>query len=101
VADPVVVGVRGKVTATIDPAIKSDQVDMIITLNEGRTLHKFIEHAVGSQDNPMSDSQLEEKFSGLTEGILPAAQSRALMDVCWKAWDLDDAGKIGRAGAAV
>lgn len=38
--------------------------------------------------------------TGLTEGILPAAQSRALMDLCWKSWKLDDAGKIGRAGAA-
>ncbi len=100
VADPVVIGVRDKVTATIDPAIKSDQVDMTITLNDGRTLHKFIEHAVGSQDNPMTDAQLEEKFTGLAEGILPAGQTRALMDLCWNAWDLDDAGKIGRAGAA-
>ena len=38
--------------------------------------------------------------TGLTEGILPAAQSRALMDLCWKSWELDDASKIGRAGAA-
>lgn len=38
--------------------------------------------------------------TGLTEGIVPAAQSRALMDLCWKSWELDDAGKIGRAGAA-
>jgi len=101
VNDPAVVAVRNKVAATIDPAIKSDQVDMTVTLNDGRTLHRFIEHAVGSQDHPMSDAQLEEKFTGLTEGILPPARSRALMDLCWKAWDLNDAGKIGRAGAAV
>ena len=40
--------------------------------------------AVGSQANPMTDGQLEDKFSGLAEGILPAAQSRRLMDLCWK-----------------
>lgn len=100
VRDPVVVALRQKVEATIDPAIKSDQVDMTVTLNDGRVLHKFIEHAVGSQDHPMSDAQLEEKFTGLTDGILPAPRSRALMDLCWRAWDLDDAGKIGRAAAA-
>ena len=98
--DPAVIGVRDKVTATVDPAIKSDQVDMTVTLNDGRTLHRFVEHTVGSQTNPMSDAQLEDKFTGLTAGILPAAQSRALMDLCWKSWELDDAGKIGRAGAA-
>lgn len=101
VNDPVVVGVRDKVTATVDPAIKSDQVDMTIELTDGRTLHKIIEHAVGSQDHPMSDAQLEEKFSGLSENILSPERSRALMDLCWGAWTLDDAGKIGRGGAAV
>ena len=101
VNDPTIMAVRNKVTATVDPAIKSDQVDMTITLTDGRTLHKFIEHAVGSQDHPMSDAQLEEKFTGLSENILSPARSRSLMDLCWGGWGLDDAGKIGRAGAAV
>jgi len=100
VTDPAVIGVRQKVTTTIDPAIKPDQVDMTITLADGRTLHKFIEHAVGSQQNPMSDAQLADKFSGLAEEILPDAQIRKLMDLCWQVWDLKDAGDITRAGAA-
>ena len=99
VTDPAVVAVRQKVMATVDPAIKSDQADMTVTLADGRVLHKFIEHAVGSQQNPMTDAQLEDKFTGLAEGILPPAQSRTLMDLCWGAWELDDAGKLGRAGA--
>lgn len=100
VNDPAVVTVRKMVTATVDPAIKADQVDMMVTLKDGRTLHQFIEHAVGSQDHPMSDAQLEDKFTGLAEGILPSGQTGQLMELCWKAWDLDDAGKIGQAGAA-
>jgi 2-methylcitrate dehydratase PrpD len=101
VRDPVIVALRKRVTTTIDPAIKADQVDMVITLKDGRTLHMFIEHAVGSQDQPMTDAQLEDKFTGLAEGILPTAQTRRLMDLCWKAWDLKDAGDISRAGASV
>ena len=100
VADPAVVAVRKTVTATVDPAIKPDQVDMTVTLADGRSLHLFIEHAVGSQDRPMTDAQLEDKFRGLADGILPADQARQLMDLCWKAWDLDDAGQIARAGVA-
>ena len=99
VRDPVIVALRKRVTATVDPAIKPDQVDMLITLRDGKTLHLFIEHAVGSQDKPMTDAQLEEKFTGLAEGILPAGQTRRLMDLCWKVWDLGDASEIGRAGA--
>ena len=100
VNDPVVVAVRKKVTVSVDNAIKPDQVDMTVTLVDGRKLHQFIEHAVGSQDHPMSDAQLEDKFSGLTEGILAPERSRHLMALCWKAWDLADAGDIGRAAAA-
>jgi 2-methylcitrate dehydratase PrpD len=100
VNDPVVAALRKKVTVTTDPAIKADQSDMTVTLTDGRTLHKFIEHAVGSQDQPMSDAQLEDKFSGLAEEILPPDRTRRLMDLCWNVWDLEDAGEIGRAGAA-
>ena len=100
VADPAVVALRQKVHVVIDNAIKPDQVDMTVTLNNGRTLHQFIEHAVGSQLHPMSDEQLNVKFDGLTDGILSPARSRVLRETCWHAWELADAGDIGRAGAA-
>ena len=100
VQDPTIIALRQKVTATVDPAIKPDQVDMTVTLNDGRSVHQFIEHAVGSQLNPMSDAQLEDKFGGLAEGVIPPQQARRLMDLCWHAWTLQDAGEIGRAGAA-
>jgi len=96
-----VVAVRGRVHVVTDPAIKTDQVDMIVTTADGRRLHQFIEHAVGSQDKPMTDGQLEEKFSGLAEEVLPRDRMRRLMDLCWGAWDLPDAGEIGRGGAGV
>ena len=100
VNDPPVVATRKKVAVTVDPAIKPDQVDMTVTLTDGRKLHRFIEHAVGSLDHPMSDDQLQDKFTGLAEGILSPEQTRRLMDLCWRIWDLRDAGEIGRAGAA-
>ena len=101
VNDPVVVAVREKVTVTTDPAIKKDQADMTVTLTDGRKLHKFIEHAVGSQDQPMSDAQLEDKFRGLAEETLSPDRTQRLLDLCWNVWRLDDVGEIGRAGAAV
>ncbi len=100
VSDPVVIGVRQKVTTTIDPALKPDQVDMTITLVDGRTLHQFIEHAVGSQLAPMTDAQLDDKVSGLSEEILSPARTRALIALCRGVWQLPDAGEIGRAAAA-
>ena len=94
-----VLAVRSRVHAVTDAALKPDQVDMTVTTTDGRRLHQFIEHAVGSQDQPMTDAQLEDKFTGLAEEILPRDRMRRLMDLCWGAWDLPDAGEIGRAGA--
>jgi 2-methylcitrate dehydratase PrpD len=95
--DPVITGLRDRVTTTVDPAIKEDQVRAIIVLKDGRKLETFVEHAVGSLERPMSDTDLEAKFMGLTDGVLPAAQARALMDLCWKVETLPSAAALAAA----
>ncbi|ALE87830.1 MmgE/PrpD family protein [Pseudomonas versuta] len=97
VLDPTVIALRDKVIATIDPAIKPEQVDMTITLKDGRTLHKFIQHAIGSLEVPMTDQQLEAKFIDLAKGILPDEQVRKLIATCWDVEQLDSAANIAKA----
>jgi Uncharacterized protein involved in propionate catabolism len=97
VRNPTTVALRQRVTAAIDPAINRDQVDMTITLKDGRKLHQFIEHAVGSVEAPMTDAQLETKFADLAEGILPKEQVRRLMDACWQVERLAGADAIAKA----
>ena len=70
---------------------------MTITLKDGRKLHKFIQHAIGSTEVPMTDQQLEKKFSDLAEGILSPDRTRKLMDTCWHVEQLDNAGEIALA----
>ena len=94
---PVIAALRDRVTATIDPAMKEEQVRATITLTDGRTLEKFIEHVVGSLERPMTDGDLEAKFAGLAEGVLPAAQVRTLMDLCWKVDSLPSAAQVATA----
>jgi len=91
---PAIAALRDRVTATIDPAIKEDQVRATVTLRDGRTLEKFVEHVVGSLERPMSDADLEAKFAGLVDGVLPSAQARKLMDLCWKLQTLPNAAQI-------
>jgi 2-methylcitrate dehydratase PrpD len=98
VRDPQVIALRDRVSAVVDSAIKPAQVDMTITLKDGRTLHKFIEHAVGSAEVPMTDQQLEAKFLDLADAVLPAAQARRLMDTCWHIEQLPGAAAIAKAG---
>jgi hypothetical protein len=42
----------------------------------------------------MTDTDLEAKFAGLTDGVLPSAQARTLMDLCWKLETLPNAAQI-------
>jgi len=96
VRDPVVVALSAKVVATVDPAIKPQQVDMTILLSDGRELHQYIQHAIGSLEVPMTDAQLEVKFGDLAEGILPRQQTQALIERCWQVEQLTDASLIAQ-----
>jgi 2-methylcitrate dehydratase PrpD len=98
VRDPQVIALRDRVNAVVDPSVKPEQVDMTITLKDGRTLHKHIEHAIGSVEVPMTDQQLEAKFADLAEAVLPAAQVRKLIETCWQVERLPSAAAIAKAG---
>ncbi len=100
VRDPGLVALRDRVTTVIDPAIKEDQVRIAVTLKDGRRLDKFIEHAVGSVDRPMSDADLEAKFMGLAEGVLPPVKTKRLIDLLWRVEKLQGAGELVKAAAA-
>jgi hypothetical protein len=65
-------------------------------LKDGRQLNRHIEHAIGSVEVPMTDQQLETKFSDLAEGILPAAMMRRVMDACWTIEGLPSAAEIAK-----
>jgi hypothetical protein len=47
----------------------------------------------------MTNAQLEAKFTGLADGILPADQTRRLMELCWNVASLPDAAQLARAAA--
>lgn len=97
---PVIVGLRDRVVATVDTSIKEEQVRATVTLKDGRKLEKFVEHVVGSLERPMSDADLEAKFNSLADGVLPAAQARRLMDLCWKIETLPSAAALATAAQA-
>jgi 2-methylcitrate dehydratase PrpD len=97
VHEAVVLALRERVVPVADPAIKPEQVELEITLKDGRRLHRRIEHAIGSVEAPMSDAALEAKFRDLADGILPAPQVRSLIDACWNVERLPDAAAVARA----
>src|SRR5204863_1858516 len=88
---------RDRVSTTIDSSLHEDQVRITLTTKNGRRLEKFVEHAVGSLDHPMSDKDLEAKFTGMANPVLPADRQRKLMDLCWNVESLPQAAAVADA----
>ena len=100
VRDPATIALRDRVTAIVDSSVKEEQARAAVILKDGRRLEKFIENAIVSVKNPMTDAMLEAKFLDLADGVLPQAKARRLMDLCWKVETLANAADIAKAGAA-
>jgi 2-methylcitrate dehydratase PrpD len=80
--------------------LAQDQARVTIRLKDGRVLQRFISHAVGSKENPMTTAQIEAKFADLASGILSDAKTRRLMELCLDIERVPDAGDIARAARA-
>jgi 2-methylcitrate dehydratase PrpD len=80
---PDVVALRRKVLATEDDSIDEASADVTAVLTDGRRVHVFIAHAIGSLQNPMSDLQLEAKFNALSASVIGAARTADLIRACW------------------
>jgi 2-methylcitrate dehydratase PrpD len=77
------VALRRKVVATVDDSIDEASADVTATLADGSTVHVFVEHAIGSLQNPMTQTLLEGKFHGLSDPVLGQAQTTELIKACW------------------
>jgi 2-methylcitrate dehydratase PrpD len=81
---PDMVALRRKVVATVDDSIDEASADVTALLHDGRRVHVFVEHAIGSLQNPMTDALLEGKFHGLSDSVLGAARTAEVIQACWK-----------------
>jgi len=97
VKDSEIVKLRRKVRAVIDSQLEWAQARVTITLKDGRVLDRLVLHPLGSLERPMSDKDLEGKFTALTEGIFSAEQRKEAIQLCWSIETLKDAGAIPRA----
>jgi 2-methylcitrate dehydratase PrpD len=85
-----VVALRRKVVATVDDAIDEASADVTAVLRDGRRVHVFVEHAIGSLQRPMSDAALERKFADQAADVLGAARTSALVAGCWRLGTMAD-----------
>jgi 2-methylcitrate dehydratase PrpD len=80
---PDMLALRRKVVAVVDDTIDEASADVTAILKDGKKVHIFVKHAIGSLENPMTDALLEGKFHGLADGVIGADKTSALIKACW------------------
>lgn len=83
VMDAEVIRLRSLISEIIDPKVKEDSTHLTVKLKEGKTIELFIEHAIGTPENPMTDQDLETKFMSLATEVMPKTQAQQLLDAAW------------------
>ena len=101
VRDPATAGLRGKVSAQIDPAIAADAAHVEVRLTDGRVLARHVAHAIGSVARPMSDAALDAKATDLMAAVLPAGQAAAALRAARSLAGAPEIGAIIRMAASV
>ena len=77
-----VIALRDRIRASVDDTIDEASADVVVTCKDGRKLHTFVEHAIGSLQRPMSDADLVRKFHGLVDPVLGSATADRLIAQC-------------------
>ena len=88
VTSDAVTRIRRKVVATVDPTIDEAEVRAVAVMKDGSRKAVHVEHAIGSLQRPLTDADLERKFSSLAEPVLG---HDALAPLIVSAWGLGTA----------
>ena len=94
VTNPDNVALRRKVVAVIDDSIHEASADVTAVLKDGRRVHVFVKHAIGSLENPMTDAMLEGKFHGLCDPVIGIDPTNKLIAAAWQLADSSNMGLL-------
>lgn len=87
------IAIRDRIQGTADGNINADETRIVVTMQNGQTLEKYVVHAVGSLEIPMDDEALEVKFKDQCVGVLGEGV-HAASEACWRIEDVEDVGSI-------
>src|ERR1700745_3383749 len=88
-----------KVEVVADPEIEKvfpalQRVIVTITTTDGATFSKQLDYPKGDPRNPLSDAEIEEKFSALAEGVLTPGAQKKLKDAIWNLENISSVSKM-------
>ena len=82
-----------KVEVRADASVNGSQAQVDIDMEDGTTLSARCEHPLGGPENPLSRTQIEDKFKSYAAGVLPEG---AIADVLGAVDRLEDFGSVRR-----
>ena len=88
-ADVVAVGETTPLAEIVD-LLEWRRIKRVPVLRDGRRVHVFVEHAIGSLQRPMSDAALDAKFAAQSDPVLGAARTAQLIAACRRLGELAD-----------
>ena len=97
---PELVALRQKVKAESDSAIHEASVTIRITFEDGSTMERHIERAIGSRERPLSDEHVSRKFTDQAALVVGEKQTAEILKTAWRIAELSDAGEAARVAAS-
>jgi 2-methylcitrate dehydratase len=88
IMDPIIRTQLKKVEVVADPEIEKvfpalQRVIVNIATTNGHSFNKQLDYPKGDPRNPLTDQEVEEKFSALADGVLSKAAQKKLKDAIW------------------
>jgi len=99
IMDPIIRGQLNKVEVVADPEIEKvfpglQRVVINLMTTSGRSFTKQLDYPKGDPRNPLTDQEVEEKFSALGDGVLSKAQQEKLKDAIWNLEKLNSVNQL-------
>lgn len=101
IRDPHVLRIAERIIPEADPAIDAgwpgtDPTELIIRMNDDRELTVRVEEAKGDLENPVTDSELLDKFRELTAPFLTPAKMEAVISMCLHIEEVDNINQLAQ-----
>ena len=95
IRDPLLRPLMRKVEVSEDPEATRNypaqqRARMEVDLRSGRRLTRAVDYPRGHSRNPLSDSELERKFLGLTSDVLSPSRQASLLERLWRFDELEN-----------
>jgi 2-methylcitrate dehydratase len=74
------------------PALQ--RVAVRITTTNGQEFNEQLDYPKGDPRNPLSDGEIEEKFSGLADGVLTSEQQKRVRETIWQLENLGSVSEL-------